>query len=58
MDVDLIITCVECGGQAHLITPIPEDGFLPGDILVYRCEDCEDRWDIVYEERPEQEVPL
>ena len=44
------ITCVECGGTAHLITEPPEGGFEPGDILVYRCADCLDRWDVVYEE--------
>jgi hypothetical protein len=48
--VDRSITCVDCGGTAHLITPIPDpDDLYPGDILVYRCEDCLDRWDIVYE---------
>ncbi len=45
------ITCVECGGRAHLITPLPEEGELElGDVLVYRCEDCLERWDIVYAE--------
>jgi DNA-directed RNA polymerase subunit RPC12/RpoP len=44
------IICVECGGRAHLITPIPsEDELEPGDVLVYRCEECADRWDVVYE---------
>jgi DNA-directed RNA polymerase subunit RPC12/RpoP len=44
------IICVECGGRAHLITPIPAAAELEtGDILVYRCAECLDRWDIVYE---------
>jgi len=45
------ITCVDCGGTAHLISEPPEGGFQAGDILVYRCADCLDRWDIVYEEQ-------
>ncbi|NOY56212.1 MAG: hypothetical protein GXP34_09530 [Actinobacteria bacterium] len=48
--MDETITCVDCGGTAHLISYPPEEGFEPGDILVYRCEDCLDRWDIVHEE--------
>lgn len=45
------ITCVECGGIAHLISFLPEDGDLdPGTVLAYRCEDCMDRFDIVWEE--------
>jgi hypothetical protein len=47
MEVDEIITCVDCGGRAHLLTGPPEWGWQPGDRLVYRCEDCLDRWDIV-----------
>jgi hypothetical protein len=41
------IDCVDCGGLCHLISYQPdEDGFQPGDIVAYRCEDCLDRWDI------------
>jgi hypothetical protein len=47
MEVDRIITCVDCGGRAHLLTEPPEWGWQPGDLLVYRCEDCLDRWDVV-----------
>ena len=47
MEVDRIIICVDCGGRAHLLTEPPEWGWQPGDLLVYRCEDCLDRWDIV-----------
>ncbi len=48
------ITCVDCGGVAHLIThPRPDDdavtGFRSGDILAYRCEDCLDRWDVEFD---------
>ncbi len=42
------ITCVDCGGRAHLITYPPEDGrWAPGDLVTYRCSDCRDRWDLV-----------
>ena len=56
-DPDPVITCVDCGGRAHLITPRrgdPEDPrgteWQPGDVVAYRCEDCLDRWDIVLDE--------
>ena len=52
-DVAPTITCVDCGGTAHLISFEPEEGFEDGDVLVYRCEDCADRWDIVHEARDE-----
>jgi hypothetical protein len=54
---DAVITCVDCGGRAHLITRPrldPEDPeaelWAPGDIVAYRCEDCLDRWDIVLDD--------
>lgn len=40
------IVCVDCGGRCHLISHAPDEGFQPGDILAFRCEDCLDRWDI------------
>jgi len=44
------ITCVDCGGTAHLITPAREDQmWFVGDIAAYRCVDCRDRWDLVLE---------
>ncbi len=44
------ITCVDCLGTAHLLSSPPPDGFFePGDFLIYRCEDCDDRWDLVFE---------
>jgi hypothetical protein len=47
VDVDAVITCIDCGGRAHLVSYPPEDGqWWPG-LLVYRCEDCLDRWDLV-----------
>lgn len=41
------ISCVDCGGEARLISFPREDGmWLVGDIVSYRCRDCLDRWDI------------
>ena len=48
MEPEPTITCVDCGGRAHLLSYPREDGtWLPGDIVAYRCEDCLDRWDLV-----------
>jgi hypothetical protein len=55
MEVPETITCVECGGIAGRITPLPPDeGLLPGDVVAYVCADCGQRLDIVLEdeERP------
>ena len=42
------IICVDCGGQAHLLTHPPEDGqWQVGEVVAYRCSDCLDRWDLV-----------
>ena len=42
------VVCVDCGGTCHLLTPPREDGdWYPGDIVAYRCSDCNDRWDLV-----------
>jgi hypothetical protein len=55
---DPIITCIDCGGRAHLISyPPNERDWETGDIAVYRCEDCLDRWDIVHEEYEEPWAP-
>ena len=44
------ITCVDCGGTAHLITSAREGQlWFVGDIVAYRCGDCRDRWDLVLE---------
>jgi DNA-directed RNA polymerase subunit RPC12/RpoP len=48
------ITCIDCGGVAHLLTTWPEDDPpQPGDIMSYRCSDCNDRWDLVLPEEDE-----
>ncbi|HKH05869.1 MAG TPA: hypothetical protein VKA65_11945 [Acidimicrobiales bacterium] len=48
MIVDQVITCIDCGGRAHLVSYAPEErDWEPGDLVTYRCEDCLDRWDLV-----------
>jgi hypothetical protein len=58
-DVDPVITCIDCGGRAHLISYPPGDddarGWQPGDLAVYRCEDCMDRWDLIVPDPDEDE---
>ena len=48
------IVCVECGGTAHLISFLPdpteEEQLEPGTALAYRCSDCLDRFDVIWEE--------
>jgi hypothetical protein len=59
-DVDPIITCIDCGGRAHLVSyPPGEDdarGWQPGDLVVYRCEDCMDRWDLIVPDAEDDET--
>jgi hypothetical protein len=39
---------MECGGTAHLAQLIgPEDVVEPGDVVVYLCGECAQRWDVV-----------
>lgn len=48
MSVDETVTCVECGGTCHLLTTWPDDDPpIAGDVLAYRCADCNDRFDLV-----------
>lgn len=45
---DAQITCVDCGGTCYPLGWHPGDGELePGTVLPYRCNECNDRWDIV-----------
>lgn len=45
------ITCVECGGTAHLLSYLPHDEDIEHEVaLAYRCSDCMDRFDVVWEE--------
>jgi hypothetical protein len=48
LEPDPEITCIDCGGRCHLLTPPREDGrWEAGDVVAYRCVDCLDRWDLV-----------
>jgi len=52
------IVCVDCGGACHLLTPPREDGvWLPGEVVAYRCADCNDRWDLVLPDDDEEGRP-
>jgi hypothetical protein len=52
------ITCVDCGGVAHLLSyPPPDDPWEPGDIVAYRCADCMDRWDLVVPDEDDDGAP-
>jgi hypothetical protein len=44
------ITCIDCGGICSRLTQPPELGWQPGDLVVYRCRDCRDRWDLIVED--------
>ncbi len=44
------LTCVDCLGVCHRLSyEPPDEGFQPGDMIAYRCADCGDRWDVVWE---------
>jgi hypothetical protein len=52
------IVCVECGGTCGLIQLVgPEDELEPGDVVAYRCADCNERFDLVLTEDDEERVP-
>jgi hypothetical protein len=52
---ETIITCVDCGGRAHLLTTWPhDDPPQPGDVMTYHCEDCWERLDLVLPDIDEQ----
>lgn len=51
-----IITCVDCGGRAHLTTHWDEQPPVAGDLATYRCEDCRDRWDLVIPDPDDPEL--
>ena len=47
VEPDPVLDCIDCGGRASLVSYPPELGWAPGDVAVYRCADCMDRWDVV-----------
>ena len=45
------ITCVECGGVAHLSSYLPDDEPLEnGHPIAYTCEECNHRHDLIWVE--------
>jgi hypothetical protein len=44
------ITCIDCGGECGRLTLAPELGWQVGDLVTYRCRDCNDRWELLVEE--------
>jgi DNA-directed RNA polymerase subunit RPC12/RpoP len=53
MTVSERIDCMECGGRgtAQLVQLLdPEMPLQEGDVLVYVCSDCAQRWDVVVDE--------
>jgi predicted nucleic acid-binding Zn ribbon protein len=45
------IACMECGGTAHLVQALdPEITIEAGDVMVYVCGECNQRWDVVVDE--------
>jgi hypothetical protein len=57
VDVPEHIVCVDCGGRCHRLSYPPDEGFIPGDIVAYRCEDCLDRWDVVMDDIDDEPGP-
>lgn len=47
MEIPDSIECIDCGQPARRLTPQPEEGWTPGDLIAYRCTGCNDRWDMV-----------
>ena len=54
LEPDPIITCIDCGGRAHLLTPprrdledVEVEPWQEGDIVAYRCEGLPRPWDVV-----------
>ena len=53
MTISEHIDCMECSGRgtAHLAQALdPETPLEAGDVLVYLCSDCAQRWDVVVDE--------
>ena len=52
MTISEQISCMECGGTAHLVQALdPEIPVEEGDVMVYVCSDCNQRWDVVVDEQ-------
>lgn len=45
------IQCVDCGGTCHRMPlEAPELGWEVGDVVAYRCAECNDMWYLELEE--------
>ena len=56
---DPVIDCIDCGGRCHLLVTWADDNPpVPGDVVVYRCQDCMDRWDIVIPDAPDEDASI
>jgi hypothetical protein len=52
-------TCIDCGGDAHLISFLPpedEPDPEPGTAFAYRCSDCAERFDVVMEDPLDDDI--
>ena len=56
MDIPKVITCVDCGENAHMLSFPPDEGWQTGDYVAYRCSGCNDRWDLVIEDPDAQQA--
>ena len=58
LEPDPVITCIDCGGRAFLLSKPDEDGrWEVGEVVAYRCQYCNDRWDIVLEDEDQSDDP-
>ena len=49
-EIPRTIVCPDCGGVASLITHLDDEAPLaPGEAVAYRCRDCLDRWDVIWD---------
>lgn len=52
-----VYRCIDCDGEAHLISFLPEDGEVdPATSFAYRCADCMERFDVIWGETGEGEA--
>lgn len=55
MEPTATITCVECGGTAHLASyAAPDEPAQAGDIVAYVCDECGHRLDVELAEEEEE----
>jgi hypothetical protein len=48
---DITMPCVDCDGTLHLLTLIEDEVPLQsGEVLIYRCDSCMERFDVIWQE--------